>query len=138
MLERDGGIVLGDFGNGGAPELRDFEDVGFVDGGDFLAALGGEFKGYAGDADDLGLGVAHGVDGFSGFLVPPAGRAEVEAAEELANKEDVSVLDDFGAEGRVFRERRVGDAKGAGWRSRRGPGGSGAGRLRGACPGGGR
>ena len=98
-----------DFGDGGAPELRDFEDVGLVDGGDFLAALGGEFEGDAGDADDLGLGVAHGVDGFAGFLVPPAGRAEVEAAEQLADEEDVGVFGDFGAEGRVFRERGVGD-----------------------------
>ena len=43
------------------------------------------------------------------LLVPPAGRAEVEAAEELADEEDVGVFGDFGAEGRVFRERGVGD-----------------------------
>ena len=66
VLEGDVGVVLRDFGDGGAPELRDFEDVGLVDGGDFLAALGGELEGDAGDADDLGLGVAHGVDGFVG------------------------------------------------------------------------
>ena len=37
------------------------------------------------------------------------GRAEVEAAEEFADEEDVGVLGDFGAQGRVFGERGVGD-----------------------------
>ena len=44
VLEGDVGVVLGDFGDGGAPELRDFEDVGLVDGGDFLAALAASSK----------------------------------------------------------------------------------------------
>ena len=73
VLEGDFGVVFGDFGDGGAPELRDFEDVGLVDRGDFFAALGGELEGYAGYADDLVAGVAHGVDGFVGVVVPPAG-----------------------------------------------------------------
>ena len=64
VLERDVGVVLCDFGDGGAPELRDLEHVGLVDGGDFLAALLGELEGDAGDADDLVAGVAHGVDGL--------------------------------------------------------------------------
>ena len=38
-----------------------------------------------------------------------ARRAEVEAAEELADEEDVDVLGDFGAQGGVFGERGVGD-----------------------------
>src|ERR1700735_4266625 len=45
MLKGDGGIVFGDFGDGGAPELRHFEDVGFVDGGDLLAAIAGKIEG---------------------------------------------------------------------------------------------
>ena len=65
VLERDVGVVGAELGDGGAPELGDFEDVGLVDGGEFLAALAGELKGDAGDADDLGAGVAHGVDGFA-------------------------------------------------------------------------
>ena len=109
VLEGDVGVVLGDFGDGGAPELGDFEDVGLVDGGDFVAALGGELEGDAGDADDFGLGVAHGVDGFVGLLVPPAGRAEVEAAEELADEEDVDVFGDLGAERGVGGERGEGE-----------------------------
>ena len=90
-------------GDGGAPELRDFEDVGLVDGGDFLAALAGELEGDAGYADDFGLGVAHGVDGFAASpLFHQRGCAEVEAAEELADEEDVDAFGDFGAERGVF------------------------------------
>ncbi len=109
VFEGDVGVVLGDFGDGGAPELRDLEDVGLVDGGDFLAALAGELEGDAGYADDLGLGVAHGVDGFVGLLVPPARRAEVEAAEEFADEEDVDVFGDLGAQRGAVGERGVGD-----------------------------
>ena len=109
MFERDVGIVFRDLGDGGAPELRDFEDVGLVDGGDFVAALAGELEGDAGYADDFGLGVAHGVDGFVGFLVPPARRAEVEAAEEFADEENVDVFGDLGAQRGAVGERGVGD-----------------------------
>ncbi len=105
----DVGVVLGEFVDGGAPELRDLEDVGLVDGGELLAALAGELEGDAGDADDLVAGVAHGVDGLAGSLVPPAGLAEVEAAEELADEEDVDAFGDLGAEGRVGGEGGVGD-----------------------------
>ncbi len=102
VFECDVGVVLGDFSDGGAPELRDFEDVGLVDGGDFVAAFAGEFEGDAGDADDFSFRVAHGVNGFVGFLVPRAGCAEVEAAEELADEENVGVFGDFWAQGRAF------------------------------------
>ena len=44
-------------------------------------------------------------------LVPPAGRAEVEAAEELADEEDVDVFGDLGAQRRACRERGVGDRR---------------------------
>ena len=43
-------------------------------------------------------------------LVPPARLAEVEAAEELADEEDVDALGDFGAERGVFGERGEGEA----------------------------
>src|SRR5579859_5748804 len=98
MFEGDVGVILRDFGDGGAPELRDFEDVGLVDGGELLATLPRKLKGDAGDADDFVAGVAHGVPGFAGFLVPLAGRAEVEAAEEFAHEENVGAIDDFGAQ----------------------------------------
>ncbi len=109
VLEGDVGVVLCDLGDGGAPELGDLEDVGLVDGGDLLAALAGEFEGYASYADDLFAGVAHGVDGFVGVTIPPAGLAEVEAAEQLADEEDVDVFGDFGAQGRAGGKGSVGD-----------------------------
>ncbi len=74
-----------------------------------LAALTGEFEGDAGYADHLGLGVTHGVDGFVGFFVPPARCAEVEAAEEFADEENVGVFNDFRTKRRAFGERSVGD-----------------------------
>ena len=77
----------------------------------FLRRLRGELEGDAGDADDFGLGVAHGVDGFAGLLVPPARRAEVEAAEEFADEEDVDVFGDLGAQRRAVGERGVGDGR---------------------------
>ncbi len=43
-------------------------------------------------------GVAHGVPGFAFGLVPLAGLAEVEAAEQFADEENVCAVDDFGAE----------------------------------------
>ena len=42
-------------------------------------------------------------------LVPPAGLAEVEAAEELADEEDVDAFCDFGPERGIFAEGGVGD-----------------------------
>ena len=53
VFEGNVGIVLGDLGDGGAPELGDLEYVGLVDGSDFFAALGGELESYAGYANDL-------------------------------------------------------------------------------------
>ncbi len=47
--------------------------------------------------------------GLAGGLVPLAGRAEVEAAEQLADEEDVGAFGDLGTQGRVGRERGVGD-----------------------------
>ena len=102
-------MVLRDFGDAGAPELRDFEDVGFVHGGDFTAALACEFEGDAGDADDFGFGIAHGVDGFAAFFVPRARCAEVKTAEEFADEEDIRVLGDLGSKRRTFGECSVGD-----------------------------
>ena len=104
MLEGDAGELRGNFSDRGAPELRDFKHVGLVDAGDLVAALGGELKGDAGDADDLVLCVTHGVPGFARGLVPLAWLAEVEAAEEFANEENVSAIDDLRAQGGIDGE----------------------------------
>ena len=77
----------------------------------FLRRLRGELEGDAGDADDLVAGVAHGVDGFAGGAVPPARRAEVEAAEQFADEEDVGAFDDLGAQRAVDGELFEGEGR---------------------------
>ena len=49
--------------------------------------------------------------GFVGVAIPGPGLAKVEAAEELADKEDVGAVDDFRAEGRGGGELGVGDGR---------------------------
>ena len=53
MFERHVGKLCGHFDDGGAPELRDFEDVGLVNAGELLAALLGQLEGDAGHASDF-------------------------------------------------------------------------------------
>jgi hypothetical protein len=65
----------------------------------FLRRFCGELEGDAGHADDFVFGVAHGVPGFAGGLVPLARLAEVEAAEQFANEENVGAVDDLGRSG---------------------------------------
>src|SRR6185437_3180145 len=101
--------------DGGAPELRAFEDVGLVDLRELLAALAGEIEGNPSYADDLVLCVAHGVDGLATArccraLIPRPWLAEVQAAEKLADEEDVDAPGDLGAQRRVVRERGEGEA----------------------------
>jgi len=109
VLEGDVGIILSDLRNRGAPELRNFKDVGLIDRGDLLAALTCEFEGDAGYTDDLVAGVTHGVNGFVGLFVPGAGGAEVEAAEQLADKEDIDIFRNLRTQRRAAAERLVGD-----------------------------
>ena len=53
VLELHVGILFAQQRDDLAPELRGFEHVGFVDRGDFLAALACQFKRDVGDALDL-------------------------------------------------------------------------------------
>ena len=53
VLDGDVGVVGFEGVDGGAPELGALEDVGLVDGGEFLAALLGELEGDAGYAHDF-------------------------------------------------------------------------------------
>ncbi len=84
--------------------MRDFENVGLVDAGQFLAALGCELKRDASHASNFLAGVAHGVPGFAGCLVPLARLAEVEAAEQFAHEKNVGAVDDLRAQRRVDGE----------------------------------
>jgi hypothetical protein len=111
MLERDRRIFFGDLRDCCAPELRDLEDVGLIDGGDLLASFARKVKGNAGNTDDLSLCVAHRIDRLVGLAIPPAWRPEVKTAEQLAHEENVNVFGDFGTQGRTFGKRRVSDGR---------------------------
>ena len=91
VLEGDVGVLLGEFGNGFAPEDAVFEDVSLVDGGDFFAAQLGGLEGDVSDAFDFAAAVDHGVDGdgLAVFLMGALGFSEVEAAGEFTHAEDV-------------------------------------------------
>ena len=111
VFDGDGGVVLCDLVDDVAPELRGFEHVGFVHAGElFLRAARGEVERDAGDALDFGAGVNHGVVGAVGGSVPGARFAEIEAAEQFADEEDVRALGDLRAQRAVVRERGVGDS----------------------------
>ncbi len=98
VFERYVGELCGDFNHRGAPELRNFKHVGLVHAGEFLAALAGQLEGDAGYAGHFVARVTHGVPGFALGLVPLAGLAEVKAAEQFADKENVGAVDDLRAQ----------------------------------------
>ena len=70
-----------------------------------FAALGGELEGYAGYADDLGLGVAHGVDGIRRFPDSTSGGSRSRGLRGVREQEDVNV-DDLGTEREFCRRAR--------------------------------
>src|SRR5580704_3434849 len=91
VRELDAGIILGAAGYDFSPQAGTLQHIGFVDGENFLAALGCEVEGYASDALDGGFAVRHGVRGYAG-----TGRAgdgtrfsEIEPSEQLADDHDV-------------------------------------------------
>src|SRR5690606_10723348 len=81
-------------------------DVGLVDGGDVLAALLGDLEGQADDAADLVLVVDEGVEAEALAVADVAalGMAEVDAAGQLTDEEQVDVLGALGLEGRGVLE----------------------------------
>ena len=86
-----------------APQARGLEDVRFVDLRDLAAASCGEAAGDAGDAFHLGdrvLALVESGRPFSPFA------AEVDAAGELADEEQIDALEDLGLERRGVAQRR--------------------------------
>src|SRR6476620_10272576 len=98
VFDDDIGEFCSNFIHDGAPELGDFENVCLVDTGELFAALRGELKSDACHTGYFVACVAHGVPRFAFGLVPLPGSAEVEATEQLADKENVGAIDDFGTE----------------------------------------
>ena len=104
VLELDVGVVGRDPLDHLAPEPRRREDVRLVDGGDVAAARAGELEAAARDALDLLGPVLHRV--VDGAVVADAALAVVEAADQLADDEQVDALAARRAQVRVDVELR--------------------------------
>ena len=97
VLQLDVGIVAGvQVGDHLAPEQAGIHDVGLLGRGHLVAPAAGQFEGDAGHALDLGgridLGV-HGALAAGGDVLDEAGRAEIDAAGQLADDHEVQALD---------------------------------------------
>ncbi len=91
-VEGDVGVICRDVADGAAPELRSFQDVGFIYEGEFFAAGACGLKGDVGDAFNLVGVINHGVHGTFATMLGGAsafGLAKVETAGEFAHDEDV-------------------------------------------------
>ena len=105
-------VVLGDGARDFVPEDAGLHDVLLVGRVELLAAGAGEVEGDAADAVDLVGLVDLGVDGALlavaeiGDLL---GLAEIDAAGELADDQDVEAFDDLALERRGIGERGVAD-----------------------------
>ncbi|OIQ77381.1 hypothetical protein GALL_409300 [mine drainage metagenome] len=89
------------------PELESFQDVGFVDAGNTLAAFACGLKGDVGNALNFRLAVAHGVEGLLGTRkMSIAGDAsatrlaKVNISREFANDQQVKPGNQFWLEAR--------------------------------------
>ena len=120
VLERDARVVRRDALDHLAPEARRLEDVGLVDRGDAAGSRRRrrDLEGQPRDPLDLVLRVDAGVEGAR--LVAPA-LAEVDAAGQLPDDQQVGAGDALVAQ-RARRDQRVADAnRAAGWRTARAP-----------------
>ena len=101
-------IVGVDFGYHLAPKLRHFKHVGLVHGSKPAVALARQVEGDPGDAGDFALVVDVGVEATPPAVVhhDAARFAEVDAAGEFADDQDVQVRDQFLLQRRCVGERR--------------------------------
>ena len=104
MVEFHARKVRVDFGDDIAPQLRHFQHVGLVHGGDLVAALDGEIERHASNADDLPLVVDVRIDAPATAVIEgdAARFAEVDAAGEFADDQNVQPGHQF----RFQRRRR--------------------------------
>src|SRR5260221_2015940 len=111
VSELDLGKIAGGASDDLAPETRALQNIRLVDGEQTPAAGAREFKCDAGDALDLRLTVAHGVERVTRArsALDGARLAEIQSTEQFAHDEDVGSLDDFFAQRRDGSERRIKD-----------------------------
>ena len=98
MIERDVGIVCGDFDDDLAPKLHRVKNIGLVDRGDASGSRTRGLKRDMRDAGNLRLGITHRVKAFAGtlFACDAPGRTEINVAGQFADDEDVEARDNFG------------------------------------------
>ena len=104
MIQSDVGIILGNVDDRAAPQAGRSQDIGLVDGRDFVAALLGSLHGKGANAlyfrDTVVFQVPRAFDAIVDFRF--AAVAEIDAADEFANDEDIGAGDDIRFERRVF------------------------------------
>ena len=91
--------------------MRRLKYVSFVNASQLLFALACKVERDTRDAFHFFLRVDHGVVRAAGLLVPCAGLAEVQTAEQLAHKQDVGAFRDLRPERRVIRKGLVRDGR---------------------------
>ena len=111
MLQLDIGILLGHFDNRAPPEPRAFQDIGLVNRGHLFAPVSSRLEGEVGDTAHFALAINHRIQRLFLAVTRPSfpRRAEVDAAGQLADDEQVSSFKPFRAERAGIEEGRVGD-----------------------------
>ena len=107
--ELDVRIAFRNVAHHAAPERRGFEDVRLVHRGDLAPPLAGRFEGDLGDADDLRRRVDLGVDAPLAVrcFLDALGLAEVDAAGQLADDQEIGAGDDLRLERGGVRQHGV-------------------------------
>src|SRR5271157_1096545 len=117
VAKLDIGKIAGDASDDFAPQLRALQNIRLVDGEQAPAAGSSELKCDAGDALDLRLAVAHGVERVAraggAFALGNYGArlAEIQSAEQFAHDENVGSFDDFFAQRRAGSQHRIKDRR---------------------------
>src|SRR5579871_394814 len=110
MFQLDVGKLARHVGDHFAPQAGTFQNIRFVDGGDFLPASLRRFERQSRDAFHFVARVAHGVqrtvDGFLAWL------AVIQSSGELAEHDQIDAGDPLGTQRREFLES---------WKNARGP-----------------
>src|SRR5216684_2992648 len=114
--ELDIGEIAGDTSDDFAPETRALQNIRLVDGEQSPAAGACKLKCDAGDALDLRLTVAHGVERVARAVRAVvlgnygAWLAEIQSAKQFAHDEDVGSFNDFLAQRRTGSQHRIKDS----------------------------
>ena len=106
MIESNIRIIGPDARNGLSPELRSLQHISFIHGCQFFAAAAGRLKGDMSYAFYLGDGIPHRIKCLVSVIAKPAGFAEIEAAEQFADNEQIGSLKYFRAQRRRADESR--------------------------------